>query len=623
MMPRVLRVIGGLPLMGAVAYAVFSGAPPVAGATALAVAALTFWRADAGLMAAAMLTPAGLLLGAAPAQAATMVAWAFLGAWLLAVQRPLGRPEWPRGLAVAVVVFAACITGSWITVMLRDMEGVAGSAIPLIATQTILIDHLAFTASDSATGTFLLHFTGLLLMVAASALGRSMPELPRRIAIVIAASMAALALATMVKIAVDWVHFDYGGWFLRRFLGTERYALHLPDLNAAGSQYVLGLLVALTLAVTGRGRWWWAIACAVMLPAAWVSGSRSAAVAAGVVGLTVAGVARGRWRPTRTQLAAVCVAALVAAAAAGVAMSKDIDERGAAGRAMWLRGQFMATSARMFAAAPAFGFGIGQYHSYSPPFMPAQLRAIYPSENAHNFFAQQLVELGLVGGLAFAAIAGLLIRALLRRGTELPPHGLALAAATLGYLVTCITGHPLLVPEAAFPFWIAAGTALATTPVPLARIRPSAALLAVSLAVVVAAAPDARAAARPSPQPLGNGLSLPEHAADGTQFKWSDRHVVEYIGAAPGFLTIRARAPEVPTGKPFEMAVSVDGRTVARHEISNSEWTQIQVPLRPRGGAKYLRIDLRLNQTWLTPPIDSRGRRLQRGVMVSELRIER
>src|SRR5207253_205853 len=74
---------------------------------------------------------------------------------------------------------------------------------------------------------------------------------------------------------------------------------------------------------------------------------------------------------------------------------------------------FNQTSARMWASAPIFGVGVGRYHERSAQFMPDELRAIYPHENAHNYFVQQFAELGLVGGIAFLWLVAAIIPVLL------------------------------------------------------------------------------------------------------------------------------------------------------------------------------------------------------------------
>lgn len=92
--------------------------------------------------------------------------------------------------------------------------------------------------------------------------------------------------------------------------------------------------------------------------------------------------------------------------------------------------------------------------------MPDALREMYGNENAHNYFAQQFAELGLVGGLLFVWLVGSLLAHGWRRiRSSAAGQGalLGLFAGATAYLLTSMAGHPLLVPEVALPFWAAFG----------------------------------------------------------------------------------------------------------------------------------------------------------------------
>ena len=145
--------------------------------------------------------------------------------------------------------------------------------------------------------------------------------------------------------------------------------------------------------------------------------------------------------------------------AAGLLVDPQSETEGSAEQSVNLRSQFLLTSARMFASAPAFGVGVGRYFEQSADFMTPELRDLYGNENAHNYFAQQFAELGLVGGLLFVWLVAIVLthawRAALRSPDDISLH--ALFAGTAAYMLTCATGHPLLVPEAALPFWAAFG----------------------------------------------------------------------------------------------------------------------------------------------------------------------
>src|SRR5262245_42047858 len=257
----------------------------------------------------------------------------------------------------------------------------------------------------------------------------------------------------------------------------------MADLNAAGSLYVLGGIVAASIAgATRRGRKFAIAALVVIAPAFWLTGSRSAFVAT-LAGFLILAIVRQQKSPTRVQLAAAAAALMLLVIVGAFTVDWQSDVQGSAANSARMRSQFMQTSARMFASAPVFGVGIGRYFDRSAEFMPADLRAIYRNENAHNYFAQQFAELGIVGGTLFLwLVCSLLISGW--RGARTRPADTMLAgllAAVGAYLLTSVTGHPLLVPEAAFPFWVAAGALTGT--VQYAEPRSSKTLRHVAVAV--------------------------------------------------------------------------------------------------------------------------------------------
>jgi putative inorganic carbon (HCO3(-)) transporter len=134
---------------------------------------------------------------------------------------------------------------------------------------------------------------------------------------------------------------------------------------------------------------------------------------------------------------------------------------GSASRSMSVREEFLLTSVRMLATAPALGVGVGTYYQRSSEFMPPGIRALYGRENAHDYFLQTAAELGLAGVVAFIGWLGFAMLPLSRRLRDRnDPVALALTLACTGYLLTCVTGHPLLVVEVSVPFWATLGLAM-------------------------------------------------------------------------------------------------------------------------------------------------------------------
>jgi hypothetical protein len=127
------------------------------------------------------------------------------------------------------------------------------------------------------------------------------------------------------------------------------------------------------------------------------------------------------------------------------------------------RAAFIETGIRMIATAPWFGVGIGRDYEMSGQFMPQSIYWFFFHENAHNNFLQIAGELGVIG---LAAFLWLLWAAALRlvAGWKANPGDRLLigsAAALTAFVVTWSTGHPMLVPEVAYPFWILLGVAVA------------------------------------------------------------------------------------------------------------------------------------------------------------------
>ena len=625
MIPRLIRLAAGAALAWSVAQAAVAPEIPLAASSAaVLVFALTLWRPGFGLAAAISLAPAGLLLAGPPIRAAELLAWSFLGAWLIAVWQPIARL--PRRFVYLAVLYAACALVSWIGLVMENAAGIQPAALPTFLLHSLPRDHVLFSSPEAETGVLLQTLAGLGVYVAGVALVAQDNRYRRWVAYGLVGACAALALATVVDVMRQWQANEFGWWYLLRYVRGERFSLHMADLNAAGSLYVLGGLMGATRAVTDRPRrLLWLAALIVILPAGWLTGSRTAALAALVAGIVVFPFAVWRVRVARPRAAvaaAVVLVILLAALSTGRA-----EERGSAGMSLRLRSAFLQTSARMWASAPIFGVGVGRYHERSAQFMPDELRAIYPHENAHNYFVQQFAELGLVGGIAFLWLVAASLIAGWRIVRAGPVDGIlvGLFAGTLGYLITCVPGHPLLVPEAALPFWgalgsvAAAGASERSTPNVTTR-RALAAIIPVLLMASVGL--HAVRYVRPVSPPTDRGFHELDMAEDGSPFRWMTRHGVTHVGPERGILTVPVRAPAfLDRARPWVVEVAVGGWVVDRREVPSDRWVSITIPVRQRAFRPFRRIDLRANQVWSASrdrgkPRDDRPM----SVMVGEIR---
>jgi hypothetical protein len=311
------------------------------------------------------------------------------------------------------------------------------------------------------------------------------------------------------------------------------------------------------------------------------------------------------------------------------------DVRGGAGRSVSLRSQFTTSSLRMIAAAPITGVGIGQYYPRSNAFFTPELRQIYGYENAHNYFLQQFAELGIVGGLLFLwlVLPPLALGWKALHGYTREPALIGLFAGTTAYLSTCLTGHPLLVPEAVFPFWIALGAvagaaSAAATPSSSqsgsTSFSPGVAAAIVGIVLAGSVGTSYRAYATATAPPPGYGFHEEERDAEGTTFRWMTRRALAFVEPSAGVLRVRVKAParRSANAQPVVLETLVSGRTIDRRELPFDEWVSYEIGMRDAVETPFRRIELRLNQVaWES--VERDARRIERpiGVMIGEIRL--
>jgi hypothetical protein len=626
-----LRLLCGVALAWCVSVALVAPETPrLTAALALLVFAAGIWRPAVALIGLAALTPAAMLLAPPPARGAELFAWAFLAAWLVRVWRPLAPAGVPRRIALPALLYAAYAAGSWLTLTIGGAAGVDPGALATHVAHAIGSHVLVFSVPEGETVAALQIAAGIGVLLAAAAAARAEPSLPQRLAWTTAIAMAVLAVVTCVDVVRQWSAFErpWDAAFLIRYVRGERFTRHLGDLNAAGSQYVLAAGIALGLAAEGRRRGLWVAIVVVMMPAFWLTGSRSAGVALlGAIAALAAARHAGPRPSARTQLAvAATIGGILVAAASALAVAGG-DHSGSAGRALRLRSQFSETSVRMVASAPVFGVGVGRYFPRSPEFMPAELRELYGAENAHNYFAQQFAELGLAGGALFVWLMAAAVAAGWRHARTTPrdPAAVAFFSGCAGYLLTCVTGHPFLVSEAAFPFWIALGAMAGTTETTGGRPRRVAvALAAIALALLAANVGRGVAAyADATERPPESGFDGEAVADDGRRFRWTSPHAVTYLPAGPGFLRMTLRAPDREFARPVMVETAIAGRLADRRELPRGEWVTVEIPVRAPAAAAFRRVDVRVMPFWTdkrplgrrSAPVD-----IPLGVMAAEVR---
>ncbi len=258
--------------------------------------------------------------------------------------------------------------------------------------------------------------------------------------------------------------YGLGTWFHTRGHAAIRIESLLDDVNSYGSYLVLTLFAAwASLHAEPRrpAQWLARLALVGALAMLLLSASRAAILAAalgGVVALSSLATLR--------RLAVLAVGGLVLLLAISALPAIPGDE--AAVRVLrevgdpkflltHLRDQRQAVwsaATRAFLQRPIVGWGTGSLYRQLGEFYAPGDPGWHPvQENAHNYFLQLAAETGVVGVAAFGWMIWSALRPILGRWRTSPPAMRLLAIGALGFLLTCVSGHPLVVVRQVVIFW--------------------------------------------------------------------------------------------------------------------------------------------------------------------------
>jgi hypothetical protein len=251
-------------------------------------------------------------------------------------------------------------------------------------------------------------------------------------------------------------------------------------------------------------------------------------------------------------------------------------------RIRWL---FLGVTWRMLLSAPVFGIGIGQYFLWSNHFGTPELFTYYLHENAHNNFAQIAGELGLAGLVSLVAV---LLVSFWRRGAEWPRHsvGMPLVVGLATFIVTWVGGHPLLVPEVAYPFWITLGVVAAlVTSDSKATLRAGAIAVAVALLVVSIPFRVGVKSARLDLSRVTYGVSEKQLMTSRARF---------FVPAGESRVEFPLRAHDATDDDPIEIDVFADGAPSGTITLTDRNWRRAPVVLSGPTSRRFHQIDLQI-----------------------------
>jgi hypothetical protein len=611
---RTVRFVFAIPPLLIIIAFVCDDQIPIAPRIALAaVAALAAARPRDALLIVAAIGPFFEVIltmwGTPPNRGVEALVVAFVAGWLLA--EPPARSRAAGRLKPALWLFGTIVVASAVTLAVQ-LRG----ADPTVYQLTLdRLRQFYFSTGDLigvARGARLLE--GIALVVAVIELTDATPGFAFALMRMLAASGATAAVLSLLLAGGIAPAFRLAR---QASFGKSRFVAHITDVNAAGSYYVLLLGLACGMAASSRGRrrHAWLIVIVLVGIGLVLTGSRSAMLAA-----IVTGAGAGAWAAARRHVRPRIW--LVTAIAALVIVAGSFFVTGLLAGST-IRRDFALASVRMIAARPWFGVGVGRYAPLSPLVFSPWLAATYNFENAHNYFLQIFAELGFAGAAAFlwllTASLSPAVAALRDRSRDFVSTGLL--AGAVAFLITCLSGHPFLVDEAAFPFWMVLGLAVvtarsATTTVSRHRGRWIAATAAI--AVVLASVPFRTDVPRLRLPPSEDGFSPWQTGADGRRFREAGEYASLFVSPNVTALEIPLRLMPDRRGAPL-LVVDQEPRWAMRRTVVGDAWTILRVtlpgadPLVP-----YQRINLSVSDGDASPRNPAAS-----GVAVGELRITR
>jgi O-antigen ligase len=581
-----------------------------------AVALLALFRPQNALLVLAGLAPLAQiwapLLGSrmrgGEAMVLAFLAGALLRGWTLGRFRNFPSDRLQTAAAVlGAVVATSCLEQLWFSQIQLDYPG------PFLRETMAHLGRTYFTSFRGYGGIFhgMLLLEGLALLLCVVHYSRVAPAFGPKVVRVVALSAVGAAAFNLAFFAQELMETGEPLAQLPFALTVVRWSAHVGDINAAGSFFVMAAFIALGLALTNRGtRVSWIAGGLLIAIALWLTGSRTAFLAALLVGFVSIGTTSLR-RVFSLRATVLIMSATLVVGVAAIWQLVQLDSLERSGsRAVMIRWLFLGTTWRMLVSEPVFGFGIGQYALWSKYFSAPQLLAIYERENAHNNFAQVAGELGLVGLAAFVMV--LASAFWYGRRLKSSPHP-AFAPVTFGlaaFILTWLGGHPLLVPEVSYPFWIALGVVAGLAPPSPAGWR-SAAVVAVIGTVLLVSLP-ARVENKTGHLDLSRvRLGFSEQQVASTRGRI-------FIEAGQSHVALPLRAWGVSHDNPLEVDVFVDGRFARTIRLADGEWRSERVDIEQPAARRFHQIDLQVRQPVF---LEDAGARSRRGVQVGHREI--
>jgi hypothetical protein len=357
----------------------------------------------------------------------------------------------------------------------------------------------------------------------------------------------------------------------------------------------------------------------------WLSGSRTALFACGIIGAVALII--GLWREqrspsrsiTRTAMwipagvIAVLAVLLVTATTSPIQRALDIPSGRAGLSELWNRGGYGPIALRMTREFPLTGVGTGTYRILAPDYWRAMANDALPLDNAQNWWRHQIAELGVFGGALIIAFS-VLVAWRVATGRERDPD-VASASTVRGLLiglgVTSFFGMPTQNPLVLYWFlglvawfaWLVPDPALHRET--HAREPRVAWIVAAGLAIAYAAGhlllavgplhPAQRA--REASRDYVVGAYPPEPLPEGNEFRWTGQNARFFWTARTRFMAIRfwAHHPDIAS-RPVHVTLTSPCGVLFDEDLTSDKSMSLGMVLHE--GQRTLEATVRVSRAW-------------------------
>ena len=375
------------------------------------------------------------------------------------------------------------------------------------------------------------------------------------------------------------------------------------DANAFGTGAAFLAPSSVALAWFMGLRTWPAwVAFVLLATGMWTAGSRTALLvfAAGAGALVVARLReRGLWQPRMGRIVALAGIAVFIVAAAVVprdfASSNPLErafarvpkfERAEISRfavELWERFGYGQAADEMIVEHPVSGVGVGAFHMLAPEYIYRERGRIVPSDNAQNWWRQQLAELGVLGALPALWFSGLV--ALLCWPRKQPEQqkggGTVLRGAMIGLGLASLVGVPtqgaaIMIAFGTMLFWLAVSFSEAEAVSGPTTRRWGIALVIVAVVVttlILSARGELRVPARAlrSGVPYSYGWTTPQEVSPYGEVRWMASQAVIVVPKAQRWLRVTVWAPYADlSAQPVVFELRANGRTMLSRDIDTT-----------------------------------------------------